>query len=77
MEYYIRNGIWLDHFYGENQENKMGWRCHTNAYEADGTIKRSVGTIYSDVGRYTPEMQQEDNPDMPVLKRKKRKKLRA
>ena len=77
MEYYIRNGIWLDLFYGENQETKMGWRCHVNAYEADGTIKRSVGTFYSDIGKYTAEMYAEENPQISVVKKKRKKKKAA
>ena len=50
MEAYVRSGVWLDLFYGENQENKMGWRCKVMAYEADGTPKRSDGIWYDDLG---------------------------
>ena len=42
LEYYVRNGIWLDLFYGENQENKMGWRCDTLAYESGSPVASSL-----------------------------------
>ena len=78
MEYYIRNGVWLDLFYGENQENKMGWRCDVLAYESDGTPKRNVGVFYPDMGeRYTEEMQAFDNPQISVVKKKRKKKRKS
>jgi hypothetical protein len=80
MEYYVRNGLWLDLFFGENQENKIGFRCLTPAYEADGTMKRSVGIWYDDIGGlYTKEMYETDTGTFEVRKpkraRKKKKKL--
>ena len=78
MEYYIRNGVWLDLFYGENQENKMGWRCDVLAYESDGMPKRNVGVFYPDMGeRYTEEMQAFDNPQISVVKKKRKKKRKS
>lgn len=50
MEAYIRNGIWLDLFYGENQENKIGFRCKVMAYDKDGNPKRTEGVWYDDLG---------------------------
>ena len=36
MESYLRNGIWLDLFYGEDQEHSTGWtRRHVARYEVD------------------------------------------
>ena len=50
MEAYIRNGIWLDLFYGENQENKIGFRCKVMAYDENGDPKRTEGVWYDDLG---------------------------
>ena len=78
MEYYIRNGVWLDLFYGENQENKMGWRCETLAYESDGMPKRNVGVFYPDIGgRYTAEDYAIDNPQIPVAAKRRKKKRKS
>ena len=36
MESYLRNGLWLDLFYGEDQEHTTGWyRRHVARYDAD------------------------------------------
>ena len=36
MESYLRNGLWLDLFYGEDQEHSTGWfRRHVACYDAD------------------------------------------
>ena len=61
MERYLRTGIWLDMFYGENQEHRVQRRCVAAAYHKDGNIKREVGVIYPDIGKYTQEMFEEDN----------------
>ena len=79
MEYYVRNGLWLDLFYGENQENKIGFKCITPAYDSDGNQKRTVGVWYSDVGLYTKEMHETDTgvyeaPRKPKRRRKKKRK---
>ena len=74
MEQYLRSGLWLDLFYGENQEFNIGYRCHTMAYEPDGSPKRDIGVWYMDLGaKYTQEMHDEDHPEIkPKRKRKKR-----
>lgn len=61
MENYLRNGEWMDLFYGEYQQNKMKMKCaalayhHTGKYQ--GMVKRSVGVYYSDLGcEWTKEM---------------------
>ena len=61
MERYLRTGVWLDMFYGENQEHRVQRRCVAAAYHKDGNIKREVGVIYPDIGKYTQEMFEEDN----------------
>ena len=36
MEGYLRHGVWLDLFYGEDQEHSTGWsRRHVARYEID------------------------------------------
>ena len=36
MESYLRNGLWLELFYGEDQEHTTGWyRRHVARYDAD------------------------------------------
>jgi len=76
MEYFVRNGIWLDLFYGENQENRIGFRCLTPAYDSNGNVKRSVGVWYSDTGLYTKEMYETDTGTYKPVKPKRRKKKR-
>ena len=61
MERYLRTGVWMDLFYGENQEHRVQRRVVANAYEKDGNVKREVGVIYPDIGKYTQEMYEEDN----------------
>jgi len=38
-EWYIRNGDWIDNFYGENQEKRVKWKTIVPAYDEDGCIK--------------------------------------
>jgi hypothetical protein len=61
MERYLRTGIWLDLFYGENQEHRVKYRSVASTYDDEGFIKRRVGVIYPDCGEYTKEMFEEDN----------------
>ena len=61
MERYLRTGVWMDLFYGENQEHRVQRRVIAPAYDKDGNIKREVDVIYSDLGKYTQEMYEEDN----------------
>ena len=64
MQRYLRDGDWIDNFFGEHQEGKMGWRCVAMAYYDDGTPKRNVGTYYPDMGCiYTQEMFNEEKGD--------------
>jgi hypothetical protein len=57
---YLRDGDWVDNFYGEHQEKRIQWTCVAMAYEKDGTPKRNVGTRYPDIGVYTQEMYNEE-----------------
>ena len=78
MQRYLRDGDWIDNFYGEHQEKKMGWRCVAMAYYDDGTPKRNVGTYYPDMGCiYTQEMYNEErgvSNDGPRERKRSRKR---
>ncbi len=78
MQRYLRDGDWIDNFYGEHQEKKMGWRCVAMAYYDDGTPKRTVGTYYPDMGCiYTQEMYNEEkgvSNDGPRERKRSRKR---
>jgi hypothetical protein len=61
MQKYLRDGDWVDNFYGEHQQNRIRHRCVSMAYYDDGTPKRSVGVYYPDLGcEYTQEMLNEE-----------------
>ena len=61
MQRYLRDGDWVDDFYGEHQQNKIRHRCIAMAYDDDGTPKRSIGVYYPDMGcEYTKEMFNEE-----------------
>jgi hypothetical protein len=61
MQKYLRDGDWVDDFYGEHQQNKIRHRCVSLAYHDDGTPKRSIGVYYPDMGCvYTLEMFNEE-----------------
>ena len=61
MQAYLRNGDWIDSFYGEYQEQKIRNRCIALAYDKNGNPKRNVGTFYPDMGEvYTQEMLDEE-----------------
>ena len=66
MKTYLRTGDWVDLFYGEHQEKKIGNRCIAQAYYWEGPKKGqpkfSVGTYYPMLGTvYTQEMYNDDN----------------
>ena len=50
MNVYLRTGFWGDDHFGENREGKVMTVCKHPAYDADGMIKRNVGTYYPDIG---------------------------
>ena len=51
MQNYLENGIWLDMFYGEFQQNQMGYVCKVMAYDSEGNPKRSHGVFYPDINK--------------------------
>jgi predicted RNA-binding protein (virulence factor B family) len=56
MRKYLKDGDWIDMFYGVAQEGRIMPKCVVMAYNSDGTAKRDVGTWYPDMGIYTKEM---------------------
>ena len=77
MQRYLRDGDWVDNFYGEHQQNRITHRCVAMAYEDDGTPKRSVGVFYPDLGCvYTQEVYNEEKgiSDVGPTKRKRKGK---
>ena len=58
---YLRDGDWVDMFYGEHQEHKIKYNSVVLAYDKNGNPKRTVGVFYNDMGvTYTQEMFNED-----------------
>ena len=71
MQRYLRDGDWIDNFYGEHQEKKIQWKCVAMAYDKDGNPKRDVGIFYPDMGCvYTQEMFNEDKGIVNVRKKR-------
>jgi len=65
MQRYLRDGTWVDMFYGEQMQGKIRNRCVAMAYywygPRKGQPKRDVGTFYPDMGCvYTQEMLEEE-----------------
>lgn len=58
LEAYLRNGVYLDMFWGSQGQNKIQHRVTHMAYYADGTPKRTIGYMYPDVGIWTKEMEE-------------------
>lgn len=60
IESYLRHGVWVDLFYGSQQQHRIKNRVSIKgmAYYADGTPKRTVGYYYEDIGsEWTKEME--------------------
>ena len=65
MQKYLRDGDWVDMFYGDQQQGRIRNRCTRLAYywygPKKGEPKRDVGTFYPDMGcTYTQEMLEEE-----------------
>ena len=75
MQKYLRDGDWIDYFYGEHQQHKIRRRCVALAYYDDGTPKRDVGVFYPDMGCvYTQEMFNEERGISNVEPEKRKRK---
>ena len=70
MQRYLRDGDWIDNFYGEHQEKKIQWKCVAMAYDKDGNPKHDVGVWYPDIGVYSQEMFNEDKGIVNVRKKR-------
>ena len=73
---YLRDGDYVDMFYGEYMEHNTKRKCVAMAYESDGTPKRDVGVWYPDIGTYTQEMYNEDRGIVSEPPKKKRKRCK-
>ena len=72
---YLRDGDWVDDFFGEHQERKIQWRSVTMAYDEKGDPKRRPGTYYPDMGMvYTGDVSNEDKGIENVRKERKKRK---
>lgn len=61
MQNYLKTAVWNDLFYGERRDNRIKYFCFAPAYDANGNIKRSVGTVYRDIGcEWTQEMDERE-----------------
>ena len=83
MQKYLRDGDWIDLFYGEHQEKKIRYICRGQAYYWEGPKKGepkfNVGTYYPLLGTvYSQEMYNADNgvENADVQKTKTRKRKR-
>ena len=81
MQRYLRDGDWVDLFYGEHQEKKIRHFCRAQAYYWSGPKKDEpkfdVGTYYPMLGTiYIQEMYNADNgvEDAYVQKTKRKRK---
>lgn len=73
---YIRNGDWLDDFYGEEYNRKITWRVVKMAYHDTGKPKRQVGHWYPDCGEvWTQEMEDEELDSYGMVKREPSKPI--
>ena len=75
MQKYLKDGEWIDNFYGEHQQSKIRYRCVAMAFYNDGTPKRNVGVFYPDMGCvYTQEMFNEEKGISNVGPEKRKRK---
>jgi len=75
MQKYLRDGDWVDIFYGEHQQNKVNYCCVILAYDDEGLAKRNVDTFYPDMGCvYTREMLNSDRGIVDNDRKTKRKR---
>mgnify|MGYP000226216480 CR=1 FL=1 len=51
MQNYLQTGTWNDMYYGEFQQNKIGWVCRHLAYDSNGEPKRCHGVFYPDINK--------------------------
>ena len=42
---YLDSGVWLDLFYGKDQEKQMKWKTLARAYDAAGYLKTNIPAV--------------------------------
>ena len=42
---YLDSGVWLDLFYGKDQEKQMKWKTMARAYDAAGYLKTNIPAV--------------------------------
>ena len=86
LQKYLKDGDYVDTFYGEHQEKKIGNRCLAQAYYWEGPKKGEpkfdVGTYYPLLGTvYSQEMYNADNgvenADVQETKRRRKRNKRT
>ena len=86
MQKYLRDGDWVDLFYGEHQEKRVGYICKAQSYywsgPKKGEPKFNVGTYYPMLGTvYSQDMYNVDNgvedADVQKTKRKRKRNKRS
>lgn len=50
LDRYLRDGDYIDGYYGEYQQTVVKLRCTHPAYDKEGNIKRTHGVYYDDLG---------------------------
>ena len=74
LQAYLRDGVYRDLYYGDERQFKVKYKCTNIAYNKDGTPKRTIGVMYSDIGVYTQEMADEENGSRSVSNKKQVRK---
>ena len=78
MQKYLRDGDWIDNFYGEHQQHKVRWSCVALAYNDEGMPKRNMGVFYPDMGCvYTQEMFNEEKGISNVEPERRKRNTRS
>lgn len=57
---YLRDGVYVDMFYGDYAQNRVKLRCAVPAYNKDGTQKMSHGVFYQELGHVYGEEPTDD-----------------
>jgi hypothetical protein len=50
MKSYLKTGMWLDMFYGDEMQHKTRWTVLKKGYHDNGEVKRVTGLWYDDIG---------------------------
>ncbi len=65
LENYLKSGVWISYFSGQDENQKVIPRCIALAYDEQGRAKRSEGVFYPDISAvWTRDMDEDMFPDM-------------